>query len=126
MGRQEQSSISVFKLVIFVALGLMAILAGFNIIEMNNANQIMVIQNPLSGKLTWHTDAGIKGQWFGRVTKYPKREIYEFKTSVRFNDGGHGTMLGSVSYELPLDPKNLTNIHVKFGCLRALESQLIA
>lgn len=126
MSRQERSSTSVFKLVIFVTLGFIALIASFRIIEMNDANQIMVIQNPLSGKLTWYTDAGIKGQWFGRVTKYPKREIYEFKTPVRFNDGGHGTMLGSVSYELPLDPKNLTNIHVKFGCLKALESQLIA
>jgi len=45
---------------------------------------------------------------------------------VRFNDGGHGTMNGSVSFELPLSAPNLSNIHSKFGSISALESQLIS
>jgi regulator of protease activity HflC (stomatin/prohibitin superfamily) len=86
----------------------------------------MVVQSPIAGKLTWHTSAGVKWQGFGKVTKYPKREIHEFKTPVRFNDGGHGTMNGSVSYELPMDDANLNNIHMKFGNIKNLENQLIA
>lgn len=126
MARQEENSIGIFKLVLFIVGGIVALWSVFNIFEMNNSNQIMVVQNPFTGKLSWYTDAGIKVQGFGKVTKYPKREIYEFKTPVRFNDGGHGTMYGSVSYELPMDEKSLTNIHVKFGSINSLENQLVA
>lgn len=126
MSRAQESPMGLFKVVGAVVICLVALWSMFHIFQVNNANQIMVIQSPIAGKLTWHTSAGVKWQGFGKVTQYPKREIYEFKTSVRFNDGGHGTMNGSVSYELPTDDKNLTNIHVKFGNIRSLENQLVA
>jgi hypothetical protein len=110
-----------------IAIGaIFVLIAIFNLYEVNGANTIMVVQSPVKGTFHWYTDAGVKWQGFGKVTKYPKREIYEFKTQVRFNDGGHGTMNGSVSYELPMDDKNLSNIHMKFGSIKALEAQLIS
>jgi hypothetical protein len=115
-----------FKVAVVVIICLIGLWSLFHIFQVNNANQIMVVQSPIAGKLTWHTTAGVKWQGFGKVNKYPKREIYEFKTPVRFNDGGHGTMHGSVSYELPLDPANLTEIHVKFGNIKSLEAQLVS
>jgi hypothetical protein len=106
--------------------GLMFLLAAsFNMCEMLDADKIMVIQSPVSGKLTWHVSAGIKYQGFGKVTKYQKRDIYEFEIPVRFNDGGHGTIVGSIQYEMPLDAENLTELHTKFGSQRAVESALI-
>lgn len=42
--------------------------------EVLEADQVMVIQAPFSGKLTWYTTPGTKWQGFGTVTKYPKRE----------------------------------------------------
>jgi hypothetical protein len=126
MANAQESPAGIFKLVIGVILCVIGLWSIFQIVEVNNANQVMVVQSPISGKLTWHTTAGVKWQGFGKVTKYPKREIYEFKTQVRFNDGGHGTMDGSVSYELPMDPINLSNIHSKFGSIVALEKQLVA
>lgn len=126
MTRAQESPLGLLKVVLACVVCIVALLSLFSIFQVNNANQIMVIQSPIKGTLTWHTDAGVKWQGFGKVNKYPKRDIYEFKTSVRFNDGGHGTMHGSVSYELPLDPKNLTNIHVKFGNIKSLEAQLVA
>jgi hypothetical protein len=126
MSKIQGSFVGMFKVILSLIVGIFAIWALFNVFEVNNANQIMVVQSPVKGKLTWYTDAGLKWQGFGKITKYPKRDIYKFKTSVRFNDGGHGTMFGSVSYELPLDAKDLTNIHVKFGGIKSLESQLVA
>lgn len=96
-----------------------------NVFEMVNADQIMVIQSPVKGRLTWHTSPGFKWQGWGKITKYHKRDIYEFEIPVRFNDGGHGTMVGSVQYEMPLDDKNLREIHTRFGSQKAVEKQLI-
>jgi hypothetical protein len=118
--------IKMFKLGAAVIVFIILVIGLFNLFELNGANTIMVIQSPIKGTFHWFTSAGVKWQGFGRVTKYPKREIYEFKTQVRFNDGGHGTMFGSVSYELPLDEKNLSNIHMKFGSIKSLENQLIS
>jgi hypothetical protein len=126
MSRVQESPMGMVKVVVAIIVCLVALWSLFQIFQVNNANEIMVVQSPFKGTLTWYTDAGVKWQGFGKVSKYPKREIYEFKTSVRFNDGGHGTMLGSVSYELPLDKANLDNIHMKFGNIKALESQLVA
>jgi len=126
MLENQKSSFGLFKLAMVIVLCIVAIWATFQIFQVNDANQIMVVQSPLKGTLNWYIDAGVKWQGFGKVSKYPKREIYEFETSVRFNDGGHGTMKGSVSYELPLDKENLNNIHMKFGNIRALETQLVA
>ena len=126
MSRAQESPMGLFKVAVVIIICLIGLWSLFHIFQVNNANQIMVVQSPVAGKLTWHTTAGVKWQGFGKVNKYPKREIYEFKTPVRFNDGGHGTMHGSVSYEMPMDPSNLTNIHVKFGDIKSLETQLVA
>lgn len=113
------------SIVTIVVVGILAIIMAGNIVENVDADEIACIQSPISGKLSWYTNAGIKWQGFGKVTKYKKRSSYEFKTSVRFNDGGHGTMIGSVQYENPLSNEQLTKIHVKFGSQNALEVQLI-
>jgi hypothetical protein len=126
MSKLQGNPISALKLGAVAVLFIFCLWGSKNLFEINDANKILVVQSPIAGKLSWYTDAGVKWQGFGKVTKYPKRDIYEFKTSVRFNDGGHGTMEGSVSYDLPMDAKNLTNIQSKFGGPKALEAQLIA
>ena len=90
-----------------------------------NVHQIMCIQAPISGKLQWYTDAGLKVQGFGKVTKYDKRSMYKFEIPVRFSDGGHATMKGSVQFELPLDKAHLDDIQSKFGNQEAVETSLI-
>ena len=108
-----------------VVIGVTVLVAGKNLAENVNADEIMVIQSPISGELTWHTTPGIKWQGLGKVTKYPKRSIYEFQSKVRFNDGGHAQMHGSIQYEMPTDATNLTAIHVRFGSTDAVKRQLI-
>ncbi len=119
-----------------VALILMFWAAG-NIFEHLNADQIMCIQSPVRGKLTWHKDAGVKIQWFGRVTKYKKRSQFWFSARtdqgvkedesilVRFNDGGHAKISGSIAWEMPLDVTHLNEIQTKYGDQHAVEQQLI-
>lgn len=90
-----------------------------------DADRIVCIQSPLAGKLNWYTTAGVKWQGFGKVTEYYKLDTYEFKVPVRFNDGGHGTMIGSLNYEMPLEPDQLTQIHIKYGNQEAVQKQLV-
>lgn len=113
------------SIITIIVVGILGIIMAGNIVENVDADEIACIQSPISGKLTWQTSPGIKWQGFGKVTKYKKRSIYNFKTSVRFNDGGHGTMIGSVQYEMPIVNDYLNKIQGKFGTREALETQLI-
>lgn len=108
-----------------LVLGLVGLLAVGNLFENVDADEIVVIQNPLSGHLAWYTDPGPKWQGFGKVTTYKKRSIYTFESKIRFNDGAHAIMKGSIQYELPLSPRLLTAIHTRFGNQAAVESQLV-
>ncbi len=132
MNPRQMLALGVVGVLIVVAMG-----AGFSLFEYLDASQIMVIQSPLSGKLTWHTSPGVKGQWFGKVTKYQKREQFWFSArpdqgqtsneslQVRFNDGAHAVISGSISWEMPFDEPNLTALHTRYGSHRAIEQQLV-
>lgn len=109
-----------------------------SIFESVDAGDIVVIQSPISGELTWYTDPGVKYQGFGKVTIYKKRDIYSFDSEtvdagnkptggieIRFNDGGHGRLFGSVQYEMPNDVLHLTMLHTNFGSQEAVEKQLV-
>lgn len=96
-----------------------------NTFESVDASHILCVQSPISGKLSWATTAGIKWQGFGKVTEYKKLSTYEFQVPVRFNDGGHGTLIGSINYELPLDAEHLSQLHIKYGSQSAIQKSLI-
>jgi hypothetical protein len=123
---------------IFVIIAIVVVIFSGQLFENVDADEIVVIQAPVSGKLDWYTQPGIYGQWLGKVTKYKKRSIYSFNEGpkdggskctngieVRFNDGGHGTMCGSVQYDMPVDEKNLTALHTRFGSQEAVQRQLV-
>ena len=110
------------------ALGLVLYMSG-SIVENVDANEICVVQSPFSGKLTWHMEPGVKMQLFGKVTKYEKRTQFEFEKEnaikIRFNDGGHATISGSIAWEMPTNEPNLREIHAKYGVQEGIEGQLI-
>ena len=106
----QWTPIKMFAVVASAVAIIIGLATSSQMIENVDADEIMVIQSPVSGKLTWYTTPGIQYQGFGRVTKYFKRSVYEFKIPVRFNDGGHATMIGSIQYEMPLDVTNLTSL----------------
>jgi SPFH domain/Band 7 family protein len=108
-----------------VIVGIFVLGFGGSLIENVSAQEVVIIQSPVSGKLTCYATPGWRWQGLGSVSSYPKREIYEFETQVRFNDGGHGVLKGSVQYEMPLDCSNLTSLHTRFGSRESIQKQLI-
>jgi len=114
-----------FKAVIVVAALIVGIFLMFNLFEEVNADKILCVQNPITGSLSWYTTAGPKWQGFGKVTKYSKRSIYAFSYQVRFNDAGHGTMKGSIQFDMPLDKEHLNKIQCKYGTEEAVKKQLL-
>lgn len=106
-----------------------------NLFENLDAHELMVVQSPLEGTLTVHADPGIKWQGWGKVTKYPRRAQYSFmgnakddgnSKKLRFNDGGHANLSGSISWEMPLKPDDIVNIHKTFGNAEGVEQQAVA
>lgn len=115
-----------FKVLLAGAVALVGgVVLAHELFEMLDADEIMVVQSPVAGNLTWHTSPGLKWQGFGKATRYSKRAIYVFETPVRFNDGGHASLKGSIQYEMPMDEVNLTRLHVRFGSQLAIQNQLL-
>jgi len=127
----------IFTLAISGILGIFVIVLAFQTVVVLDAEKIMVIQYP-TGSLEWFTTPGPHMQWFGKVTKYPRRAPFWFSVfkdqgrsddqsmKIRFNDGAHANISGSLSYELPVGDRDaLMNIHMKFGSPENLEAQLI-
>lgn len=136
-----------------IALFVVLSLSG-KIFEHINADEILCIQDPYDGELHWYTSAGLKWQGFGAATVFKKRAEYNFsclereeitekdakgqeykktickpdkdgRIKVRFAEGGHAMMDGSIQYELPLDPKLLTAIRERFPDIETLQTRLI-
>ena len=116
---------TVLKTVLYSFLGLVLIVLSFKVFENVNADEILIVQSPWAGTLTAHTSAGVKFQGFGKITSYYKLDTYEFEIPVRFNDGGHGTIHGSINYELPFDNEHLFMLHSKYGSQKAIQKQLV-
>ena len=106
------------------------------LIEILPANQVMVIQT-MGGSLECHTEPGPKLQLLGNVTTYPRRGTFEFNDKggqgkldtgkpLQFNDGGKGVLYGSVNWEMPLDCKQIIEIHRDFGSIDGIEAQGVA
>lgn len=81
-------------------------------------DEITVIQTPITGTLTWYDKPGWAWQGYGTVTTYKKRITYEFPATggieLRFKDGGHARMFGSVQFNLPTDPDTLAKLHANY------------
>lgn len=137
---EPQSSLPIGT-IIKICLGVFVLVVGLtlvgNLFVSANQDDIMVIQNPVTGSLTWYKNGGMHMQWFGKVTKYHKRSQFWFSAAkdqgksedqsiiVRFNDGGHANLSGSISWEMPLDDAHLTLIQQQYGSQDAVEQQLI-
>lgn len=130
----------IIGLVILVILALVGVVASGQLLEGVEADQNAVIVSPVAGELTWYTTPGLVWQGFGTPTHYHKRGIYRFEQDcsikdkagncgggivLRFVDGGHGTIFGSVQYELPADPAHLTSLHTKYRGEPAVQRDLI-
>lgn len=126
-----------FFLITALVLVLGTLLSVGSLFEYLSADEILVVQAPWSGVLSFYDTPGVKPQIFGSVTHYKKRSQYWFSAKsdqgssgdeslkIRFNDGGHATISGSLAWEMPLDADHLRLIHTKYGSQHAVEQQLI-
>lgn len=106
-------------------------------IENVDNSEIVIIQSAFTGKVSIYTTPGPVAQSFGIATHYKKSNQFWFskKTDegvtkddaikIRFNDGGHGQISGSVRWYMPADDKAILKLHTDFGSQKAIEEQLI-
>ena len=107
-----------------------------NLIEYLPADELMIIQYP-SGTLRACTEPGYYAPWFGTSTHYNRRSQFWFSEKadqgkavdesigVRFNDGGHGQISGSLSWEMPTNPADFIELHKKYGTQLNVEQQIV-
>lgn len=121
-----------------VLIGAIVVGSG-GLIETKKADEILAIQSIGTGDITWYTSTeSWVWQGWGNATAYKKRAMFEFDHStgkeskdcdngidVRFNDGGHAVMCGSIQYDMPTDAASLTEIHTKYGSQEAVQRQLV-
>ena len=121
------------RIIIAAFLGIVA-LAGIvlsgKLIEDVGPDEIVVIQSPVAGRLDVYTTPGMKWQGLGEVTTYKKRSTYIFGDEtlgiqVRFNEGGHGTIFGSIQYDLPQTEAEVRLLHSKYRSQEQVQTSLI-
>lgn len=129
------------KLLLKVGAGVAVLIFGIVMISKMvttvEADEIVVKQNFLDGHLqVWNTP-GVHWQNFGTVTRYKKSAQYWFSArtiegkesdesiKVRFNDGGHGKVSGSLRYNLPLDEAKMLKLHSTYGSVIAIDHELV-
>lgn len=120
----SQTKLKVMGLAVVACLFLTFALWG-EIFESVDADEILVVQAPTSGELTWYVQPGIKWQGFGKVTNYRKMSDTELDTKIQFNDKGTGIMKVRFQMELPLDTEHLTLLHTKYGSQEAIVEALV-
>ncbi len=123
-----------------IALGIfvVAVMVFFGrIVEFVDNSEIVIIQSVFTGEITIHTTPGPAFQNFGNATHYKKSDQFWFSKNgdegnkedqsikIRFNDGGHANISGSVRWYMPTDDKAILRLHTDFGSLEAIEQQLI-
>lgn len=119
------------RLTVAVILGVIAIavlMASGKLVESIEADEYVVIQSPVEGRLDWYTKPGLVWQGFGDPTEYKIRSIYNFGErgyEVRFKDGGHGNIIGSIQYELPSDTEKLNAIHRRYKGQERVSKELV-
>ncbi|MDO8683948.1 MAG: hypothetical protein Q7N50_10760 [Armatimonadota bacterium] len=111
-----------------VILAIAGVISAGKIWENVTADEYVVIQSPIAGDLSWRLTPGVAWQGFGDVTAYKIRTMYDFREkgyAVQFNDGGHGTIFGSIQCDLSPDLAVLTPMHRKYPTQQAVETGLI-
>ncbi len=124
----------------FGVLALILILFSGKLVENVDNSEIVIIQSAFSGKVSIYTTPGPVMQSFGTATHYKKfnqiwlskkkdegknAENEDQSIKIRFNDGGHGNISGSVRWYMPTDDKATLKLHTDFGSQEAVEQQLI-
>lgn len=126
------------KLIVVGLLFIAALAILFMAFGINNAGQRTVVQYP-TGKLYVKFTPGIYPQWFGSAEIYNDVLTFDYdKTSsggtssidqsgisVRYQDGGTGTVYGKARFSLPSDEPTMLNLHKAFRSNKGVAQKLI-
>jgi len=132
---------TIFGLLVKLGLGIGVLIIGavliINMVTTVGADEIVIKQDLIGGQLhVWDTP-GVHWQNFGTITVYKRSAQFWFSAredegkktddaiKVRFNDGGHGNISGSLRYTLPADPNKMLEVHRTFHSMKAIDHELI-
>lgn len=136
---------------VVIALVVVALIFGYNKFALwVPANEIVVVQKPVSGELVVYSQPGLQNQGFGDVVgTYPKFDLHTFDIpedeksrlnydsawvdnevgmhgmKVTFNDNGTAIVFGSIPVEMPTDPASVALIQTKHGGFESFKTQII-
>jgi len=101
------------------------------------ADEIVIKQDLVGGQLhVWDT-AGPHAVLWGSVIRYKRSAQLWFSAKedegkktddsikVRFNDGGHGNISGSLRYALPTDQNKMLTLHQTYHSMEAIDHELV-
>jgi regulator of protease activity HflC (stomatin/prohibitin superfamily) len=129
------------KLGVRVAGAIIALVAVFWVISGTmitvQADEIVIKQDLVGGNLhVWDTPGPHAVLW-GTVTRYKRSAQLWFSAKedegrktddsikVRFNDGGHGNISGSLRYTLPSDQSRMIVLHQTYHSMEAIDHELV-
>lgn len=132
----------IMKLVGGVIVLILGVIFIANSVTTVAADEIVVKQNFFDGKLQVWSSPGVHWQNFGRLTTYKRSAQYSFDITpadprdkdskpkddtiqVRFNDGGHGNVGGSLRFDLPTDEAKMVKLHSTYHSMEAINRDLI-
>jgi len=124
-----------------IGLGVVALIAILvligNMVTTVGADEIVIKQDVIGGHLTVWDTPGVHWQNFGTITRYKRSAQLWFSIKqdegkesddsikVRFNDGGHGNISGSLRYTLPTDIDKMIALHQTYHSMAAIDHELV-
>lgn len=122
-----------------VVILLIFLVGGKSLFEEVNSDEICVIQYPITGKLNVYTTPGLKPQWFGSSSTYPKSDQLWLGMNpedpegearqaarIRFNDAGSASVYASARWFMPLETEKILDLHIQYGGdWKAVRSDLV-
>lgn len=109
---------------------------GPNLVESNNASQVLVITKP-SGMVEVYDSPGWHWQGFGTPVHYNRAGTFSFSKyddqgsnsdesiEIRFNDSGTARISGVINYELSADIEQIKQLHSQYLTPEAVDQRLI-
>ena len=142
MVRDENMTGLIVKLVLgFVGvIGLIVLIS--NMVSTVNADEIVIKQSVWGGTLEVWDSPGVHWQNFGTLTRYKRSAQLWFSAKkdegkdadaktvdesikVRFNDGGHGNISGSLRYALPTNSAQMVELHRTYHNQQEIDHALV-
>ena len=131
----KQIAITLASLVVAVILTVF----GFKVVCNVDSSEIVVLQE-LDGDMEVWSTAGWRYQGFGKITRYPKSQEYTFEHQedekgvitgtkgclpIRYNDKGSAVISGNLSWDMPIDTKQVLVLHNKYASAQAVENRVV-